>query len=52
MVRARRRPALRRARDLGESVHSFSHAVFDWHGHSVGVLDPARLFASLREVGR
>ena len=33
-------------------LHSLSHAVFDWHGHSVGVLDPARLFASLREVGR
>ena len=37
---------------LANPAHSFSQAVFDWHDHSVGVLDPAHLFATLREVGR
>jgi chemotaxis-related protein WspD len=37
---------------LANPAHSFSQAVFDWKGQSVGVLDPTRLFAALREVGR
>jgi chemotaxis-related protein WspD len=31
---------------------SFSQSVFDWQGHSVGLLDDARVFAALRSLGQ
>jgi chemotaxis-related protein WspD len=37
---------------LANPAHSFSQAVIDWRGKSVGVLDDHRLFTALRGVGR
>lgn len=37
---------------LANPVNSFSNAVLDWNGKSVGVLDDLRIFSALRGVGR
>ena len=37
---------------LANPANSFSQAVIDWDGKSVGVLDAARVFAALKGVGR
>lgn len=37
---------------LANPANSFSHAVIDWDGKSVGVLDAPRIFAALKGVGR
>jgi chemotaxis-related protein WspD len=37
---------------LANPANSFSQAVIDWDGRSVGVLDAPRVFAALKEVGR
>jgi chemotaxis-related protein WspD len=37
---------------LANPANSFSEAVIDWEGKSVGLLDRQRLFAALRRLGR
>jgi chemotaxis-related protein WspD len=37
---------------LANASVNFSQAVFDRDGHSVGYLDPARVFAGLKDLGR
>jgi chemotaxis-related protein WspD len=37
---------------LANATVSFSQAIFTWEGHSVGLLDEARVFDALRGLGQ